>query len=72
MELDSTENLLDLGVELLGSSLQEILLGMLSELVLASLIFNLRRPMGMRGGCDYDMDRDNGNEGVVTMIGSRL
>ena len=39
MELDSTENLLDLGVELLGSLLQEILLGMLSELVLASLIF---------------------------------
>ena len=39
MELDSTENLFDLGVELLGSSLQEILLGMLSELVLASLIF---------------------------------
>ena len=39
MELDSTENLLDLGVELLGSSLQEILLGMLSKLVLTSLIF---------------------------------
>ena len=39
MELDSTENLFDLGVELLGSSLQEILLGTLSELDLNSLIF---------------------------------
>ena len=39
MELDSTENLFDLGVELLGSSLQEILFGMLSELNLNSFIF---------------------------------
>ena len=39
MELDSTENLLNLRVELWGSSLQEILFGMLSELDLASIIF---------------------------------